>query len=104
MHDLHYCFFFFTADALLSSIRDVPLKGVAIGNGWIDPKTQYKSYIDYSVKAGILEENSAVRGHLGFVRTTTDINPILKIGLERSQGSHGCLFNSNREGRKLDGD
>ncbi|EKM79988.1 hypothetical protein AGABI1DRAFT_84490 [Agaricus bisporus var. burnettii JB137-S8] len=49
----------FFADALLSSIRDVPLKGVAIGNGWIDPKTQYKSYIDYSVKAGILEENSA---------------------------------------------
>ncbi|KAF7775821.1 hypothetical protein Agabi119p4_4214 [Agaricus bisporus var. burnettii] len=49
----------FFADALLSSIRDVPLKGIAIGNGWIDPKTQYKSYIDYSVKAGILEENSA---------------------------------------------
>jgi len=50
-----------TADAVLSSNLDVPLKGIAIGNGWIDPKKQYPSYLDYSVKMGILQENSAVR-------------------------------------------
>jgi hypothetical protein len=58
-----YAAAFSTADALLSSISDVPLKGLAIGNGWIDPKSHYMSYLDYSVKVGILEEQSPVRGH-----------------------------------------
>lgn len=48
------------ADAALSSNLDVPLKGIAIGNGWIDPKNQYPSYLDYSVKMGILQENSVI--------------------------------------------
>jgi carboxypeptidase D len=37
---------------------NVPLKGVAIGNGWIDPRRQYSTYIDFVVKVGLLEENS----------------------------------------------
>ncbi|KXN89504.1 Pheromone-processing carboxypeptidase KEX1 [Leucoagaricus sp. SymC.cos] len=47
------------ADAVLSSDISIPLRGLAIGNGWIDPKKHYQSYLDYSVKVGILEENSA---------------------------------------------
>ncbi|KAF9450159.1 pheromone-processing carboxypeptidase KEX1 [Macrolepiota fuliginosa MF-IS2] len=47
------------ADAVLHSNLNIPLKGIAIGNGWIDPKKHYQSYLDYSVKVGILEENSA---------------------------------------------
>jgi len=31
---------------------------VAIGNGWIDAKRQSLSYLDYSMKMGLLEENS----------------------------------------------
>ncbi|KAJ7098658.1 Alpha/Beta hydrolase protein [Mycena belliarum] len=53
------------ANAILDSKKkvdskrmDVPLRGVAIGNGWIDARHQYPSYIDYAVKMGILEENS----------------------------------------------
>ncbi|KAJ3576241.1 hypothetical protein NP233_g575 [Leucocoprinus birnbaumii] len=46
------------ADAVLSSSLHVPLKGIAIGNGWIDPKSHYQTYLDYVVKMGILEENS----------------------------------------------
>lgn len=38
----------------------VPLKGIAIGNGWIDSKRQYPAYIDYAVKMGRMEENDAV--------------------------------------------
>jgi hypothetical protein len=60
-----------TADAVLTSNLNIPLKGIAIGNGWIDPKTQYKSYLDYLVKMGILEENSAVRGFPLFAATAT---------------------------------
>ncbi|KAL0577452.1 Cell death protease [Marasmius crinis-equi] len=46
------------ADAILDSSLNVPLKGVAIGNGWIDARRQYPSYLEYSVKMGILEHDS----------------------------------------------
>ncbi|KAG7097454.1 hypothetical protein E1B28_004799 [Marasmius oreades] len=46
------------ADAILNSNINIPLKGIAIGNGWIDAKRQYPSYLEYAVKMGILEENS----------------------------------------------
>ncbi|KAG5634532.1 hypothetical protein H0H81_001640 [Sphagnurus paluster] len=46
------------ADAMLNSALHVPLRGVAIGNGWIDPRRQYPTYIDFAVKVGLLEENS----------------------------------------------
>ncbi|TDL29373.1 KEX1 protein [Rickenella mellea] len=49
----------YIADAILSSRLRTPLKGVAIGNGWMDGRSQYPSYIDYAVKHGILEEGSA---------------------------------------------
>lgn len=51
----------FAADAILDSKLGVPLRGAAIGNGWIDARRQYPSYIDYAVKVGILEANSDVR-------------------------------------------
>ncbi|KAH0587996.1 Cell death protease [Termitomyces sp. 'cryptogamus'] len=44
------------ADAMLNS--SFPIHGVAIGNGWIDPRRQYPSYLDFSVKVGLVEENS----------------------------------------------
>lgn len=50
-----------SADAILNSRLRVPLLGAAIGNGWIDPKRHYPSYLDFAVKVGILEENSPVR-------------------------------------------
>ncbi|KAK7033536.1 Cell death protease [Paramarasmius palmivorus] len=46
------------ADAILNSNLRTPLKGVAIGNGWIDAKRQYPSYFEFAVKMGILEENT----------------------------------------------
>ncbi|KAJ3473848.1 hypothetical protein NLI96_g12791 [Meripilus lineatus] len=47
------------ADAMLNH-KDLHgvLKGVTIGNGWIDAKTQYPAYLDYAVKHGITEANS----------------------------------------------
>lgn len=48
-----------SADAILNTPDlGIPLRGAAIGNGWIDSRTQYPSYLDYAVKHGILEENS----------------------------------------------
>ncbi|PAV21036.1 alpha beta-hydrolase [Pyrrhoderma noxium] len=45
-------------DAILGSDLGISLKGLAIGNGWIDAKHQYPAYLEYSVKHGIIEENS----------------------------------------------
>ncbi|TRM67816.1 Alpha/Beta hydrolase protein [Schizophyllum amplum] len=46
------------ADAILDSDLYIPLSGVAIGNGWIDSRRQYPSYLDYLVRVGILSETT----------------------------------------------
>jgi hypothetical protein len=45
---------------MLSSKLGTPLLGIAIGNGWMDARRQYPSFLDYAVKHGLLEENSEV--------------------------------------------
>ncbi|KAF8165686.1 pheromone-processing carboxypeptidase KEX1 [Crassisporium funariophilum] len=47
------------ADAILNSTLSIPLRGIAIGNGWMDSRTQYPAYIEYAVKTGLVEENTA---------------------------------------------
>ncbi|KZT29372.1 alpha/beta-hydrolase [Neolentinus lepideus HHB14362 ss-1] len=46
------------ADAILNSDLNLPFKGVAIGNGWIDARRQYPAFLDYAVKHGLVEPNS----------------------------------------------
>jgi carboxypeptidase D len=38
----------------------INLKGAAIGNGWIDARRQYPSYIDFVTRVGVFEEKSDV--------------------------------------------
>lgn len=51
------------ADTLLKSsdFPSFPLKGIAIGNGWIDPKTQYQGYVDFAYEKGLIKQGSKVR-------------------------------------------
>ncbi|KAJ3483524.1 hypothetical protein NLJ89_g12056 [Agrocybe chaxingu] len=46
------------ADAMLNSTLNIPLRGIAIGNGWIDSKSQYPAYLEFAVKTGLVEDNS----------------------------------------------
>ncbi|KAH9938091.1 alpha/beta-hydrolase [Fomitopsis serialis] len=46
------------ADAILNSTLNMPLRGAAIGNGWIDGRHQYPSFLQYAVKHGLIEEKS----------------------------------------------
>lgn len=50
------------ADAIIkSSISPaIPLKGIAIGNGWIDPREQYQGYVDFAYEKGLIKEGTNV--------------------------------------------
>lgn len=48
------------ADAILSSNLRANFMGAAIGNGWIDGRSQYSAYLDYAVKHGLIEEGTDV--------------------------------------------
>ncbi|WWC73439.1 uncharacterized protein I206_107408 [Kwoniella pini CBS 10737] len=48
------------ADAILKSsdLPNYPLKGVAIGNGWIDPIQQYPGYVDFAYEKGLVKQGT----------------------------------------------
>ncbi|BGP58777.1 Cell death protease [Rhodotorula toruloides] len=47
------------AQAILASPRlPTRLKGLLIGNGWIDPYNQYPAYLDFALQAGVIKEGS----------------------------------------------
>ena len=52
-----------TADAILNApqLPNFPLKGIAIGNGWIDPREQYPGYVDFAYEHGLVTAGSKVR-------------------------------------------
>jgi len=43
------------------ALSNFALKGIAIGNGWIDPKQQYPGYVDFGYEKGLLKEGTPVR-------------------------------------------
>lgn len=85
-------FFLFVADAILNSTLSIPLRGIAIGNGWIDSNSQYLAYLDYAVKVGLIEENTAVR-----LFSRLHIHLMINTGLENSEARDRYLhcLNSN---------
>ncbi|KAL1690074.1 Alpha/Beta hydrolase protein [Schizophyllum commune] len=48
----------FFADAILHSDLNIPLRGVALGNGWISARHQYPAYFKFLVAQGILIEGT----------------------------------------------
>lgn len=83
-----------TADAILNSTLNIPLKGAAIGNGWMDSKSQYPAYIEYAVKTGLIEENSKVRLIFPFIqefKSNDFSSSLLHTGLEKGQRRNGFL-------------
>ncbi|EUC56194.1 pheromone-processing carboxypeptidase KEX1 [Rhizoctonia solani AG-3 Rhs1AP] len=49
----------YIADALLkTSSPSAPLRGIAIGNGWIDGRNQYPAYVDFAVDKGLIKRDS----------------------------------------------
>jgi len=50
----------FVAKSMLEAGLPRTLKGVAIGNGWIDARRQYPAYLEYGLKHGLVESGSDV--------------------------------------------
>lgn len=50
----------FSASGILDSDLQISLKGIAIGNGWIDARNQYPAYVEYAVARGLLDSGSEV--------------------------------------------
>ncbi|BGP12232.1 hypothetical protein JCM10213_007490 [Rhodosporidiobolus nylandii] len=49
----------YIASAILESSRvSTRLKGLLIGNGWIDPYNQYPAYLDFALDAGVIKKGS----------------------------------------------
>ena len=44
----------------MNSSLGVPLRGSAIGNGWIDARRQYPAYLEYAVRHGLVEPGTTV--------------------------------------------
>ncbi|KAJ8297313.1 Pheromone-processing carboxypeptidase KEX1 [Rhodotorula toruloides] len=65
-HDTYICgesyagqYIPYFAQAILASPRlPTRLKGLLIGNGWIDPYNQYPAYLDFALQAGVIKEGS----------------------------------------------
>ncbi|KAI5809566.1 pheromone processing carboxypeptidase Kex1 [Peziza echinospora] len=57
-------------NALPNSIVKWKIKGLLIGNGWIDPLPQYESYVSYSYKYGLVEKGSELGKNLEAQLTT----------------------------------
>jgi len=68
-----------TANEVLDNLREVPLAGIAIGNGWIDSRTQYPAYIEYALKVGLFKEGSDVSFGFHTLSHPSSCNKLMSI-------------------------
>ena len=55
----------YIADAILKTTQlPTKLKGLLIGNGWIDPINQYPAYLEFALAAGVVKKGSDVEKDL----------------------------------------
>ena len=92
-----------TANEVLDHFQEVPLTGIAIGNGWIDARTQYPAYIEFALKVGLFKEGSEVSFSFQpyFIHRLVNAMGNLYLsflitGSPEEQGQNGAVSNGTR--------
>jgi len=52
----------------------IPLQGVAIGNGWVDPLRQAGSYAPFAFANGLIDQNALNKANQDYIQCAKDIN------------------------------
>lgn len=91
-----------SADAILSApaFNAFPLRGIAIGNGWIDPREQYQGYVDFGYAKGLIREGSKVRtAPLAMLRSAWRLTPFVSRRQRRSRRRCSGVGSTRTSGR-----
>ena len=71
------------------------LKGLAIGNGWIDARRQYPAYLEYGLKHGLVETGSDVRQTIVLIPTLTPMHYLQHYKKAKSE-TDACIDRLNK--------
>lgn len=68
----------------LQETKTVDLKGLLIGNGWMDPANQYYQYVPYALDYGVIEKSEE---HVKDLKELTDTcERAMKIAMDKNNG------------------
>ncbi|KAI5481486.1 hypothetical protein MNV49_004243 [Pseudohyphozyma bogoriensis] len=90
----------FIADAILATATlPTRLKGLLIGNGWIDPLNQYPAYLEFALSAGVVKKGSDVESRIRkdvdrCVNMLTQPNYVVKVHNAGCEGILGAITDS----------
>ena len=87
------------AQAILdTNIITSPLKGIIIGNGWIDPVNQYLAYADFAFKVGLVNPSSKaaelVRGEVKKCNEWIESNNTVPVYIQACEGILSAITDS----------
>lgn len=74
-----------------TNLVSMPLKGLLIGNGWIDPYSQYPAYVDFAYQEKLLMKGTTAAASLSNVDRILDRcnKERERIGYEKFPINHG---------------
>ncbi|PLW21218.1 hypothetical protein PCANC_05452 [Puccinia coronata f. sp. avenae] len=89
----------YLAQAILdTNIITSPLKGIIIGNGWVDPINQYLAYPDFAFKAGLINPSSkaaqSLKNEVQKCNQWIEANNSTRIHIEACEGILSAITDS----------
>jgi carboxypeptidase D len=74
----------------------VQLKGLAIGNGWIDPMQQYQGYVDFAYEKGLIKEGSKVSQCI-FDAISVVLTDVMVTSIQEADAVETAMFECQSE-------
>eukprot|EP00834_Sanchytrium_tribonematis_P002778 NODE_93_length_21530_cov_0.700387.p5 type:complete len:484 gc:universal NODE_93_length_21530_cov_0.700387:6120-7571(+) len=76
--------------------NSIPVKGMIIGNGWIDPRTQYRAYIDFAIQRKLLDGPYLKNAEDQYQTCLRLLNKMEKIGIPECEHIANIIFDNSR--------